>query len=232
VALDQVTSGLNNIVRLLEFSDRTRWAARVRIKPTTSLQAGNAELESEIATMQYIKEHSDLPVPGVFAYALDENNPAAVAYMLIEVLPGIVAMDALGGYEVHRGVIPTQYRRHFYRSVATCHVQITSLRLPKIGTFVRNKEGGYESGPLPGIGGPFDTAAAFFEAWADKVKFKWDNETIGRMMQRGPIPAERMISIINQFPSQIKAMVSGLSAANEGPFPLCQRRFPLQQHHG
>ena len=68
---------------------------------------------------------------------------------------------------------------------------MTSLRLPKIGTIVRNREGGYESGPLPGIGGPFDTAAAFFEAWADTVKFKRDNETIGRMMQRDRFPRKR-----------------------------------------
>ncbi|KAK4031190.1 hypothetical protein C8A01DRAFT_21559, partial [Parachaetomium inaequale] len=106
VALDQVTSGLNNVVRLLEFSDRSRWVARVQIKTTASLQAGNAELETEVATMQYIKEHSDLAVPRIFAYALDENNPAAVAYILIEILPGIVAIDALGGYEVYCGVIP------------------------------------------------------------------------------------------------------------------------------
>jgi hypothetical protein len=31
-------------------------------------------------------------------------------------------MDALGGYDVHRGVIPAQYRRHFYQAVAACHV--------------------------------------------------------------------------------------------------------------
>ncbi|KAJ4297255.1 hypothetical protein N0V88_004173 [Collariella sp. IMI 366227] len=54
--------------------------------------------------MQFIKNHSALPVPRIFAYALDENNPAAVAYLLIEVLPGIVAMDALGGYKAHRGI--------------------------------------------------------------------------------------------------------------------------------
>jgi hypothetical protein len=41
------------------------------------------------------------------------------------------------------------------------------------------------------------------------------------MMQRGPIPAERMIAIIDQFPSQIKAMAGRLSASNNGPFPLC-----------
>lgn len=247
VALDQVTSGLNNVVRLLEFSDRSRWAARVQIKSTMCLreQVGNAGLGAEVATMQFIKDHSDLAVPEVFAYALDENNPAEVAYMLIEVLPGIVAMDALGGYEVHRGVIPAQYRQPFYRSVAACHVrsdqalldrfdfreltvyqvQITSLRLPKIGTIIRNQEWGYESGPLPGIGGPFDTAAAFFEAWADKVKFKWDKETIRHMMQRGPISAERMIAIIEEFPSRIKAMASRLSTSNDGPFPLSHDDF-------
>jgi len=92
--------------------------------------------------MQYIKEHSDLVVPRVFAYALDENNLAAVAYMLIEVLPGIVAMDALGGYEVHRSVIPAQYRRQFYRSVATCHVRPSPPPLDWVGqglTFNRFK---------------------------------------------------------------------------------------------
>jgi hypothetical protein len=79
---------------------------------------------------------------------------------------------------------------------------------------------------LPGIGGPFDTAAAFFEAWADTVKFKRDNETIRRMMERGPIPAEQMIAIIDQFPSQIKAMASRLSpTSNNGPFPLCHDDF-------
>ncbi|KAK4042138.1 hypothetical protein C8A01DRAFT_44791 [Parachaetomium inaequale] len=194
VALDQVTSGLNNLVRLLEFSDKSRWAARVPIKTTSSLQAGAAELGAEVATTQFIKEHSDLAVPRVFAYALDENNPAAVAYMLIEVLPGIIAMDALGGYKVNRGVIPTQYRRRFYRLVAICHVHdfLTTL---KIGTI------------------------------ANQVKFKWDNETIGRMMQRGPIPAERMIAIIDQFPSQIKAMASRLSTSNNGPTPLCHDDF-------
>ncbi|GAB1311856.1 hypothetical protein MFIFM68171_02066 [Madurella fahalii] len=175
--------------------------------------------------MRFIREHSDLAVPKVFAYALDENNPAAVAYMLIEVLPGIVAMDALGGYDVHRGVIPTRFRQPFYRSVAKCHVKITSLRLPKIGTIVRNRAGGYESGPLPGIGGPFDTAAPFFEAWAGNVEFKWDGGLIRRMMQRRPVPAERMIAIINRFPSQIKAMTSRLSVNNNGPFPLCHDDF-------
>ncbi|KAJ5562903.1 hypothetical protein N7461_001664 [Penicillium sp. DV-2018c] len=170
--------------------------------------------------MQFIKERSDLPVPRVFAYEADENNPVKSAFILMELLPGIVAMDAHGGHKVHRGVIPKEHRQNFYRSVANYHVQLTSLRLPKIGTIIRNHEGEYECGPLPGIGGPFDTATAFFEAWADSVKFKWDNETITRMMERAPISAERMITIIDNFPQQIKAMADRLSLCNDGPFPL------------
>lgn len=45
------------------------------------------------------------------------------------------------------------------------------------------------------------------------------------MMQRGPVPAERMISIINKFPSQIKERAGQLSASNNGPFPLCYADF-------
>ncbi|KAJ6076111.1 hypothetical protein N7499_008092 [Penicillium canescens] len=97
---------------------------------------------------------------------------------------------------------------------------LTSLRLPKFGTIVRNNEGRYEYGPLSGIGRPFDTATPFFEAWADSVKIKQDKETITRMMQRGPIPAEQMVMIIENFPSQIEAISSRLSLCNEGPIPL------------
>jgi hypothetical protein len=50
-------------------------------------------------------------------------------------------------------------------------------------------------GPLPGIGGPFDTATAFFEAWADSVKFKWDKETITRY----DVTVEKVIMIQREW---------------------------------
>lgn len=123
VALDQVASGLNNIVRLLEFSDRTRWAARVHIRRNKPHLVSSTKLENEVATMQFIKEHSSLPVPRVFAYEFDENNSVSAAFILMELLSGSVAMDAIGGYEAHRGVIPKEHRQNFYYSVAKCHVR-------------------------------------------------------------------------------------------------------------
>jgi hypothetical protein len=126
IALDQVTSALNNIARVLEFSDQTRWVARVHIRRSTSPLASRIKLETEVATMQFIKEHTDLPLPRILACAVDENNPVKTAFILMELLPGIVAMDALGGHKVHRGVIPKEHRQNFYRSVAKSHVRLPS----------------------------------------------------------------------------------------------------------
>ncbi|KAF6805163.1 hypothetical protein CMUS01_14685, partial [Colletotrichum musicola] len=100
---------------------------------------------------------------------------------------------------------------------------MASLRLPKIGTVVRKEDSGYEAGPIPGIGGPFDTAAAFFEAWAATAKFKRGKEEIAQILQRvGPISAEEMVKIIEEFPSQIRNTAAHLPfpTCNEGPFPL------------
>ena len=102
---------------------------------------------------------------------------------------------------------------------------MASLRFPKIGAIIRTHNGRYECGPLPGLGGPFDTATAFFEAWADSVKFKQNKDTIRHMMQKAPISAERMLAIIDNFPSQIKSMASRLSLCDKGPFPLSHEDF-------
>ena len=66
-ALDMVANGMYNIVRPLEFSDKSRWAARVYIRATTA--ENESDLEAAVATMQYIRSFSDLPVPRVFAHA-------------------------------------------------------------------------------------------------------------------------------------------------------------------
>lgn len=44
-------------------------------------------------------------------------------------------------------------------------------------------------------------------------------------MQRAPISAERMLAIIDNFPSQIKLMASRLSLCDKGPFPLSHEDF-------
>ncbi|KZL63992.1 hypothetical protein CT0861_02045 [Colletotrichum tofieldiae] len=44
-------------------------------------------------------------------------------------------------------------------------------------------------------------------------------------MQRGPISAEEIVKITNEFPSQIKSIAKLLPLRNKGPFPLCHNNF-------
>jgi hypothetical protein len=63
---------------------------------------------------------------------------------------------------------------------------MTSLRFSKIGTIVRAENGEYDIGPLPDIGGPFDTATQFFEAWAERSQFPHGKDQVIRRMGSGP----------------------------------------------
>lgn len=105
-------------------------------------------------------------------------------------------------------------------------VKITALRFPKIGTILKTQDGEWDIGPLPDIGGPFDTATQFFEAWVDHVKFPHDQHHILEMMKGQPAQrTQEVLQAVMEFPSQIRAMASRLSQHNDGPFPLCHRDF-------
>jgi len=83
------------------------------------------KLQGEMDVIALIRERTKIPVPRVFGYEFDGNNRTRVAFMLMEFLPGNVAIDADGGYEAHRGQIPPQHRGSFYDAAA--QVQVTPL---------------------------------------------------------------------------------------------------------
>jgi hypothetical protein len=100
---------------------------------------------------------------------------------------------------------------------------MTSVRLPRIGTIIKCTDGSYDIGPLPDIGGPFDTATGFFEAWAAKAKFPKSRDLIHKSMKNGPV--SDVLSSIAEFPHRIKAVASRLSSCDNGPFPLWHPDF-------
>lgn len=100
---------------------------------------------------------------------------------------------------------------------------MASVRLPRIGTIIKCTDGSYDIGPLPDIGGPFDTATAFFEAWAAKAKFPKSSDIIRKSIGNGPV--NDVLSSITSFPSRIKALANRLSSCNNGPFPLWHPDF-------
>ncbi|CAK7238186.1 hypothetical protein SEUCBS140593_010412 [Sporothrix eucalyptigena] len=218
VPLDYATNGLNNMARLLQFEDGVLWVARVAMRRSS---ADTAKLRSEVDTMRWIRHQSSLPVPEIFAYEVDEHNAVGVPFVLMSFVPGNTAMDAGGGYETHHGIIPAAHRLRFYHAVAACHV---SLFKP-----LRTPDGKFDAGPIPGIGGPFDTATAFFTAWADHTRFPRQSDEILDIM-RGAPEAEQVLRAVDNFLSRFRAVAPRLVYRNDrnhdsGPFPLCHPDF-------
>lgn len=85
-----------------------------------------------------------------------------------------------------------------------------------------NQDGTYEQGPIPGLGGPFNTATEFFKAWATKVKFGMTDEQL--RAASGQYAAE-IIPSVSSFPRSISKLASRLSVRDQGPFPLCHGDF-------
>lgn len=84
------------------------------------------------------------------------------------------------------------------------------------------EDGTYQQGPIPGLGGPFDTATEFFEAWAQKVEFGISDEKL--RAASGPYAAE-IIPSVSSFTDSIYKLAGRLSVRDHGPFPLCHGDF-------
>ncbi|KAI0398907.1 kinase-like protein [Xylaria palmicola] len=212
--------GGRNLVRRLDFQDGTHWIARIQLDEHTA--ESTERLVHEVHTMAVVRERSEIPVPEVYAYESNCDNSVAVPFILMEFVPGDTAMDSFGGYNVHRGETPPQFKRKFHAAMADIQVQMSAIRFPRIGSVIKSLDGTYSIGPLPGIGGPFESAAHFFEAWADNARFPYSEEFI---RERTPKDlADEVLECIKAFPSRLKQSIPNLRF-REGPFPLFHTDF-------
>jgi hypothetical protein len=109
-----------HVVRRLDFQDRTSWVARLQLHTTAeSIQC----LVHEVCTIQVIREQSAIPVPEIFAYEPSCDNDVGVAFMIMEYIPADTAMDSFGGWPVHKGKTPPQFKAQFYATMARIQVR-------------------------------------------------------------------------------------------------------------
>lgn len=102
-------------------------------------------------------------------------------------------------------------------------VELSRVQLPKIGTILRqNEDGSFDQGPIPGIGGPFETATEFFQAWAAKVEFGISE---AKLREAAGSFADELSLSASSFLSLVKASAGNISACDKGPFPLCHGDF-------
>lgn len=97
-------------------------------------------------------------------------------------------------------------------------MQISNIMFPRIGRPVRLDDGTITIEAIPGIGGPFDTASAFYRAWAATMKFPLSEQKVREAC--GPY-GEEIWKSTNSFPIRL-GEISNLIAGpdDSGPFPL------------
>ncbi len=92
----QMAMGCNNLVRILVFEDGSRWIARLRLPSINSdetAEVKSALLQREVDCLRLVKERTSVPVPAVLGHDTSAENAIGAPLMLIECLPGNVAMD-------------------------------------------------------------------------------------------------------------------------------------------
>ncbi|OAL56704.1 hypothetical protein IQ07DRAFT_674857 [Pyrenochaeta sp. DS3sAY3a] len=212
---DKFNMGGLHVVRMLDFEDGTTWLARLQRHKGTAESC--QRLVAEVHTIQVVREKSKIRVPEVFGYDASYDNPVGVPFMLLEYIPAITAMDSFGGWEQHRGQIPQHFRTDYHASMANIQVEIASIRFPKIGRIIKLSNGTFSIGKLPGLGGPFTTAAEFFCSWAENSTFPFGEAFI---RARTPETAvDEIISSIKGFPARLSDFARHYTFQS-GPYPL------------
>ncbi|SPQ26006.1 06ecb864-72aa-450f-b88f-6fcf323cebfd [Thermothielavioides terrestris] len=203
-----------HVVRRIDFDDGHRWVARLQLEPPTP--ESSLRLQNEVDTLAAVRAKSKIPVPRVFAHDASGEVGVGVVFMLIEFVPGDTAMDSFGGWDARKGETPARFKDKFHAALADIQVEMASIRFDKIGAIVYH-DGEFAVGPIPNLGGPFDTAAEFFEAWAGAAKFPYKEATI---RPRTPVHlVDEILSAIWSFPSGVREL-SRRYPFRSGPFPL------------
>src|SRR5271170_4815505 len=75
----------------LVIGDGVCWIARIKLPEGSGFTVSVVEMKSEIATINFVKSHSTIPVPEVYGYNLHGAGPlngVGAPYILFQALPG------------------------------------------------------------------------------------------------------------------------------------------------
>ncbi|KAM3548685.1 hypothetical protein MY1884_009073 [Beauveria asiatica] len=165
--------GSFNLVRKIQFDDGVEWVVRLRMPPMLGEGSGMAsppsresmilDIQSELATMEFVRQNTDIPIPRVYAYNLNAQNAVGCPFSIIEYVDGNTAEEVSRNYPGEHEGIPAQFEEKFWRHVAKIMIQLASIRLPKIGSIIRDGSDSFVAGQLVETGtGPYNSAAEFY----------------------------------------------------------------------
>lgn len=182
---EKYTCGAYNLVFEIIFDDGVSWIARLR--SASPMQAVSQEfvfesptykqhvMESEIATMEYIREHTTIPVPKVYAFETTSQNPAKLPYILMECIHGWRAPPRLQD-------LPAPVLHKIMDQLAEVLIQLSTVQFPEIGYLHKDSDGQYRiDAMLDRKGhrvGPLKTALAYYKWRANQPLVRSNDSAI------------------------------------------------------
>ncbi|MFH1916780.1 MAG: aminoglycoside phosphotransferase family protein [Nanoarchaeota archaeon] len=141
---ERFEGGVINPLYFLDTKDGRRLALRL-----TNPHWKN-KTESEVMVMDFVRNRTTIPVPGILAYDLTRDR-IGFEYILMERLQGEQLIKTFDQST-------TEEKDVYLESIADIFVQLKSFRFPKIGSFLKDMQ----VGPLVDSNtGPFDTFAKY-----------------------------------------------------------------------
>jgi hypothetical protein len=110
---------------------------------------GDEKIRHEAATMQFVKEKTNIPVPSVIAWGLGHENPLGLGpFIIMEYIEG-EPLDAI----LRRGTGPEEARtlrldisdeelETIYRQIANILLELSAHDFPRIGSLSKNTDFG------------------------------------------------------------------------------------------
>jgi hypothetical protein len=172
---DDFECGSENVAFRIHFIDDVEWIGRVLgeeeafgdFRDLNIVTRNKFKIRSSVATMQYVKSKSSIPVPTVYAFNDENTSPGLGArWIMMECMSGFLVDEAPGALSVEDEI-------QVYHQLAQITTQLSNLRLPQIGPIYADDHGHFrvgESVDAHGLGyGPFDNAVDYFKHRVEEI---------------------------------------------------------------
>jgi len=205
--------GTNNAAFKVTFEDGVEWICRVHEEANNvSTTYTTARLNSAVATMQYIKSNSSIPVPTIHAYDSRNTVPGlGSGYIMMDFIPGIEV-------DCSPGTLCDENEIQVYEQLAQVTWELSRPRFHQIGPLYQSIQGDFYIGPFVNEQGnsfgPFDTAVEFFKFKVERIRYRYTEGL--KTDARSDADRERAHSLLSLY----EKIAAQLSDYDDGNYPL------------
>ncbi|KAL2819759.1 kinase-like domain-containing protein [Aspergillus granulosus] len=139
----------------VKFDDGIQWMVRFAV--SGRVMDDDEKISHEAATMRFVKEKTNIPVPSIIAWGSGDENPLGLgAFIIMEFIEGepldMILRQGPGREEAHtlRLDIGDEALETIYRQIANILLELSAHNFPRIGSLSRNTDfsSGINSRPL------------------------------------------------------------------------------------